>query len=96
MYNRFLEEDPHSKTSISGYDFISDSPYLSAKSCESILVCTGVYDRNKSTIDKTELWKIPTTIEDDIFEAVKYILIKEGYSGEFSKEIFIQKQSNNE
>ena len=83
MYNRFLQQDLHSKKSISGYDFISDPTYLSAKSCESILVCTGVYDRNKPTMEKKESWKIPTTIEDDILEAVKYILTNEGYPGEF-------------
>ena len=83
MYNRLLQQDPTCKTSISGYDLISDTDYLSAKSCESILVCTGVYDPNKQTIAEKEPWKIPTTIEDDVFEAVKYILLKEELPWEF-------------
>lgn len=83
MYDRVLKQDIQSRISLSGYDLISDSTYLTAKSCESILVCTGVYDRKKQNIDEQESWKIPSTIQDDVFEAVKYILIKEGCPWEF-------------
>ncbi len=77
MYNCLLQQDMNCKKSISGYDLIWDTKYLSAKSCESILVCTGVYDPNKQTTAETEPWKIPTTIQVDVLEAVKYILTKE-------------------
>ncbi len=78
MYNRLLQQDINKKTSISGYDLLSDTKYLSATSCESILVCTGVYDPNKQTTEEQEPWKRPTTIQLDVLEAVKYILTKEG------------------
>jgi hypothetical protein len=78
MYNCLLQQDINCKTSISGYDLIFDSTFLSATSCESILVCTGVYDPNKQIIDEKEPWKIPTTVQYDVLEAVKYILTKEG------------------
>lgn len=50
---------------------------LSAKSCESILVCTGVYDPNVHKINMQEPWAIPTTIQPDALEAVNYALSKE-------------------
>ncbi len=78
MYNRLLQQDINCKTSLSGYDLISDTKYLSATSCESILVCTGVYDPTKQKIDGKIPWKVPTTIESDVLEATKYILSKEG------------------
>ena len=78
MYNQFLQQAANLQTSISGYRVLSDSKLLSATSCESILVCTGVYDRNKHKIDETIPWKVPTTIQLDIWEAIKYILSKEG------------------
>ena len=78
MYNRLLQQDKNSRKSISGYDLISDTEYLSATSCESILVCTGVYDPNKQITEEKEPWKIPTTIQLDVLEAIKYILSKEG------------------
>jgi hypothetical protein len=83
MYNRLLQQDINCKTSLSGYDLITDTKYLSATSCESILVCTGVYDPNKQTSEEQEPWKIPTTIQDDVLEAVKYILTKEERPWEF-------------
>jgi hypothetical protein len=83
MYNRLLQQDINCKTSLSGYDLISDTKYLSATSCESILVCTGVYDPNKQTNEEQEPWKIPTTIQHDVLEAVEYILAKEERPWEF-------------
>jgi len=78
MYNHLLQEAMNLTTSISGYSLLTDSDFLSATSCESILVCTGVYDPEKQKIDGKSPWKIPTTIENDILDAVKYILLKEG------------------
>jgi ribonucleotide monophosphatase NagD (HAD superfamily) len=78
MYNHFLQQATNLKTSISGYGLLTDSKLLSATSCESILVCTGVYDPSKQTIDGKIPWKVPTTIEHDVLEAIKYIVVKEG------------------
>jgi hypothetical protein len=78
MYNHLLQQAGDLQTSISGYSLLSDSKFLSATSCESILVCTGVYDRDKHKIDGKIPWKVPTTIELDVLEAIKYILGKEG------------------
>jgi len=78
MYNHLLQQAMHLKTSISGYSLLSDLKFLSATSCESILVCTGVYDPNKHHLDGKTPWKVPTTIELDVLEATKYILEKEG------------------
>lgn len=83
MYNCLLQQDKNARTSISGYGLIKDTEYLSAKSCESILVCTGVYDPTKQTAEEKEHWKIPTTIQNDVLDAVKYILKNEGYSSNF-------------
>ncbi|UJR28131.1 hypothetical protein I4U23_009388 [Adineta vaga] len=77
MYNCLLQQDINSRTSISGYDLIRDTKYFSATVCESILVCTGVYDPDKQKQEETEPWKIPTTIQEDVFEGVKYVLTKE-------------------
>lgn len=80
MYHCLLQQDPDSRKSISGYDLISDSKYLSATSCDSILVCTGVYDPNKQLTAEKEHWKIPTITKHDVLEAVQYILKREEYS----------------
>ena len=77
MFNALLSQDPNARVSLSGYGLLSDTAYLSATSCEPILVCTGVYDPNKHAIDDQQQWKVPTTIQGDILEAVKYILNKE-------------------
>ncbi|CAF4647889.1 unnamed protein product, partial [Rotaria sp. Silwood2] len=79
MYNYLLQQSMNVRTSISGYSLLSDSKYLSAKSCESILVCTGVYEPHKQKLDGKNPWKLPTTIKLDVFEAVKYILLMETY-----------------
>lgn len=78
MYHHLLQQAVHVRVSLSGYSLLTDTKLLSATACESILVCTGVYDRSKHTIDKKIVWKVPTTIELDVLEAVKYILSKEG------------------
>jgi HAD superfamily hydrolase (TIGR01456 family) len=77
MYNCLLQQDSNCRTSISGYDLISDAKHLSATSCESILVCTGVYDPNKQLTAEREHWKIPTVMKHDVLEAVEYILKQE-------------------
>ncbi|CAF3361323.1 unnamed protein product [Rotaria sp. Silwood1] len=80
MYNCLLQQDVNTRTSISGYDILTDPKYLTATSCESILVCTGVYDPNKQTAEEKQHWKIPSTTQHDVLDAVKYILKKEGIS----------------
>ncbi|CAF1100388.1 unnamed protein product [Rotaria sordida] len=77
MYNYLLQQSINLRTSISGYSLLSDSTFLSATSCESILVCTGVYEPNKQKLDGKNPWKLPTTIKLDVMEAIKYILLKE-------------------
>ncbi|CAF3125191.1 unnamed protein product [Rotaria sp. Silwood2] len=79
MYDHVLKEPRNFRTSISGYSLLSDSLLLSATACESILVCTGVYEPNKHKLDGKNPWKLPTTIKLDVFEAVKYILFKETF-----------------
>ncbi|CAF0875069.1 unnamed protein product [Adineta ricciae] len=78
MYNHLLQQAMNIKGSISGYSLLTDTKFLSATSCESILVCTGVYDPNKQKLDGKIPWKVPTTIEQDVLEGIKYILAKEG------------------
>ncbi|CAF1438445.1 unnamed protein product [Rotaria sordida] len=79
MYNHLLPQEINLRTSISCYNLLTDSKYLSATSCESILVCTGVYEPNKQKLDCKNPWKLPTTIKLDVFEAVKYIILKESW-----------------
>ncbi|CAF3662948.1 unnamed protein product [Rotaria sp. Silwood1] len=79
MYNHLLQQAMNLRTSISGYSLLSDSSFLTATSCESILVCTGVYEPNKQKLDGKNPWKVPTTIKLDVFEAVKYIILKEAW-----------------
>ncbi|UJR21311.1 hypothetical protein I4U23_024401 [Adineta vaga] len=78
MYDQLLQQPVNFRTSISGYSLLPDTKFLSATSCESVLVCTGVYDPNKQKLDGKSPWKIPTTIELDVLEGIKYILAKEG------------------
>ncbi|CAF1578959.1 unnamed protein product [Rotaria magnacalcarata] len=80
MYNSLLQQDVDARKSISGFDLITDPTHLTATSCQSILVCTGVYDPNKQLTEEKEHWKKPTTIQHDVLDAVKYILKKEGIS----------------
>ncbi|CAF4143658.1 unnamed protein product, partial [Rotaria sordida] len=75
----FTQQEINLRTSISGYNLLTDSKYLNATSCESILVCTGVYEPNKQKIDGKNPLKLPTTIKLDVFEAVKYIILKESW-----------------
>jgi hypothetical protein len=85
MYHHLLQQAINLKSSLSGYSLLSDSKFLSATSCESILVCTGVYDPDKHAIDMKSPWKAPGKVESDVLEAVKYILGKEGrpWTGNF-------------
>ncbi|CAF2083651.1 unnamed protein product, partial [Rotaria magnacalcarata] len=77
MYNNLLQQPMNSKTSITGYNLLPASNLLSAALCESILVCTGVYERGKHKIDGKNPWKLPTTIKLNVLEAIKYVLFKE-------------------
>ncbi|CAF3836298.1 unnamed protein product [Rotaria sordida] len=77
MYNKILQQAINLRTSISGYNLLLDSPLLSATSCESILVCTGVYEPNKKKLDDKNPWRLPTKVKLDVLEALKYILLKE-------------------
>jgi ribonucleotide monophosphatase NagD (HAD superfamily) len=78
MYNHLLQQAMNFKTSISGYSLLTDSQFLSATSCESILVCTGVYDPTKQKGEEKIPWKVPTIIKSDVLEATKHIISKEG------------------
>ena len=78
MYHHLLQQATNSRTSLSGYSLLTDTKFLSATCCESVLVCTGVYDPSKHQIDEKTPWKVPTTIEKDVLEGIKYILNKEG------------------
>ncbi|CAF3309920.1 unnamed protein product [Rotaria socialis] len=77
MYNNLLQQAMNSKTSITGYSLLPPSDLLSAAVCESILVCTGVYEPGKHKIDGKNPWKLPTTIKLNVLEAIKYVLFKE-------------------
>ncbi|CAF4645289.1 unnamed protein product, partial [Rotaria sp. Silwood2] len=69
MYNHLLKQAMNLRTSLSGYSLLLDSKFLNATSCESILVCTGVYEPNKQKLDGKNPWKLPTTIKLDVWEA---------------------------
>ncbi|CAF4663791.1 unnamed protein product, partial [Rotaria socialis] len=77
MYNNLLQQAMNSKTSITGYSLLPRSDLLSAAVCESILVCTGVYEPGNHKIDGKNPWKLPTTIKLNVLEAIKYVLFKE-------------------
>lgn len=71
MYNASIQENDSS---------LEDKTRLiTAEVCESVLVCTGVYDPNVHIIDKEQTWKIPTTIQYDALDAVTYALNKEQF-----------------
>lgn len=78
MYNHLLQQAQHMRTSLSGFSLLTDSNWLTATSCDSILVCTGVYDPMKHQLDPKIKWKIPSKIENDVLDAIKHILAKEG------------------
>lgn len=78
MYNHLLQQAQHMRTSLSGFGLLTDSNWLTATSCDSILVCTGVYDPMKHQLDPKIKWKIPSKIENDVLDAIKHILAKEG------------------
>ena len=77
LYNALLKRTKLSNDSFTGCGLLAHPSLLSAKSCESILVCTGIYDPNIHKIDVKEPWAIPTSIQADALAAVNYILEKE-------------------
>ncbi|CAF2677587.1 unnamed protein product [Rotaria sp. Silwood2] len=77
VYNALLNRTKSSTDSFTGCGLLAHPSLLTAKSCESILVCTGVFDPNIHTINATQPWAIPTTIQPDVLEAVNYVLTKE-------------------
>ena len=78
MYNHLLQQAINAKASLSGFSLLNDPNLLTAMACESILVCTGVYDPAKHQLDPKITWRIPNKIENDVLDAIKYILGKEG------------------
>jgi hypothetical protein len=77
VYNALLQKARSSNDSFTGCGLLSHPRLLSAKLCESILVCTGVYDPSLHKINPKQPWSIPTTIQLDVSEAVSYVLAKE-------------------
>jgi hypothetical protein len=77
VYNALLQKSKSSNDSYTNCGLLAHPRLLSAKSCESILVCTGVYVPNVHKINTKQPWAIPTTIQLDAAEAVNYILTKE-------------------
>jgi hypothetical protein len=80
IYNELIQQtDSTMNNNLTGSDMLMNHPLISAEECESILVCTGVYDPNVHQIDTEQPWKIPTAIRYDALDAVKYVLNKEQY-----------------
>jgi hypothetical protein len=77
LYHAFLQKTKSSNDSFTGCGLLAHPRLLSAKSCESILVCTGVYDPNVHKINTKQSWATPTTTQLDAFDAVRYALSKE-------------------
>ena len=77
IYNALLQKSNISKDSYTNCGLLTHPRLLSAKSCESILVCTGVYVPNVHKINTKQAWTKPTTIQLDVADAVHYILSKE-------------------
>jgi hypothetical protein len=77
LYNALLQKPKSSNDSFTRCGLLAHPRLLSAKSCESILVCTGVYDPNVHKINTKQLWAIPTTTQPDASEAITYVLNKE-------------------
>jgi hypothetical protein len=77
LYNALLQKAKSSSDSFTNCGLLAHPRLLSAKSCESILVCTGVYDPNKHKINTKQPWAVPTTIQLDVAEAIIYVLTKE-------------------
>ena len=81
IYHAFLQKKQSSANgSFTGSGLLAHPRLLSAKGCESILVCTGVYDPTVHEISSQQPWTRPTTIQFDALEAVNYILKKEQLS----------------
>ena len=77
VYNALLQKAASSNGSFTGCGLLSHPRLLSAKACESILVCTGVYDPDIHELNPKQPWAMPTTIQFDALNAVDYVLKKE-------------------
>ena len=77
VYNAFLQKAASSNESLTACGLLSHPRLLSAKICESILVCTGVYDPEVHELNPKQPWGMPTTIQFDALKAVEYVLKKE-------------------
>ncbi|CAF1131441.1 unnamed protein product [Adineta ricciae] len=77
VYNALLQKTASSNGSFTGCGLLSHPRLLSAKTCESILVCTGVYDPEVHELNPKQPWAMPTTIQFDALKAVEYVLKKE-------------------
>lgn len=72
-----MQKNQSSTDSYTNCGLLTHPRLLSAKTCESILVCTGVYDPNVHKINTKQPWIVPTTIQLDAASAVQYVLTKE-------------------
>lgn len=77
IYNALIEKTHLTKDSYTNCGLLTHPRLLSAKSCESILVCTGVFVPNVHKINTKQPWTKPTTIQQDVADAVRYVLNKE-------------------
>ena len=78
IYNALLQKNQTQRRgSLTGCGLLAHPRLLSAKSCESILVCTGVYNPSIHKINTKQNWGQPTTIQLDALDAVTYCLQKE-------------------
>jgi len=78
IYNEFIQQNDESDhRSITESEVLTSHPLITAEECESILVCTGIYDPNVHKIDAEKPWTLPTTIQYDVLDAVQYVLTKE-------------------
>lgn len=78
VYNALLQKTQSNPIdSFTGCGLLAHPRLLSAKSCESILVCTGIFDPNLHQINTKQLLTRPTTIQLDAFDAVNYALKQE-------------------
>jgi hypothetical protein len=81
IYNALIQQQTNStiNNSLTGSQMLTNHPLITAEECESILVCTGVYDPDVHKIDTKQPWKVPTTTVYDVLDAVTYVLNKEQY-----------------
>ena len=78
VYNALLQNaQSNPMDSVTGCGLLAHPRLLSAKSCESILVCTGIFDPNVHEIHPKQLLTRPTTVQLDVLDAVNYALKQE-------------------